>query len=112
MKKVLAIIIFSLIQLFPAFAENKFSKVCEMSKRTMQKNPACSAELKESAMKVDCNVDGGHTQMNDLQKKCSSSSTNQGEKLAELKAKDPSDPKIQELKQKLEAAKAAKSAAH
>ena len=99
-----------------AFADSRYAKVCGMSQRTLAKNPACSAEIKAEAALVDCTADEkGHEKMNALQAKCQAGANAAGavtsQKLADLKAAGANDPKAIELKNKLEAAKAAKAAA-
>lgn len=98
-----------------ATADSPFAKVCGMSQRTLSKNPLCSAELKAEAAKVDCLTDEkGHEKMNAIQAKCGAGADAAGnatsQKLADLKAAEATDPKMVELKKKLEAAKAAKAA--
>ena len=99
-----------------AIADARFAKVCGMSQRTLAKNPACSAEVKAEAALVDCAADEkGHEKMNALQAKCQSGASAAAavtsQKLADMKAAGANDPKVAELKGKLEAAKAAKAAA-
>ena len=99
-----------------ASADARLAKVCGMSQRTLAKNPLCSAEIKAEAAKIDCEGDAKASEkMNAIQAKCQAGASAAGnasaQKLADMKAAGASDPKVVELKNKLEAAKAAKAEA-
>lgn len=90
-------------------------KACNMSKNALAKHPTCTQDLKDAGAKVDCTKGmPAIDEMNKLQMKCKdqamAAAPATAAKVEALKTMDTSDPRMAELKQKLEAAKAAKAA--
>lgn len=89
-------------------------EACEKFKHSFGKNPACKslepqvAAIKCTDPKASETIDKIHVE---CKEKAKSWAANANAKLDELKKADPNDPRIQELKKKIEERKAAKAAA-
>ena len=95
------------------FANDQMIKTCEMSKRTLGKNPHCQ-NLASEGNSVDCSAPDALTKINAIQAKCrtqaESGAGDLNAKLADMKKGGATDSKAQELKKKIEAKRAEKAA--